>query len=75
MILATLRDLARTLHCRPDQAEEVVRSDLTEIQMRILRAIKFEMDCANAAFDREMLRFQWRDSGFTEAQLQPRIYR
>lgn len=27
MILATLRDLACTLHCRPDQAEDVLRSE------------------------------------------------
>jgi hypothetical protein len=26
MILATLRDLARALHCRPDQADDVLRS-------------------------------------------------
>lgn len=27
MILATLRDLAKTLGCRPDQADDVVRSE------------------------------------------------
>jgi len=27
MILGTLRDLARTLGCRPDQADDVVRSE------------------------------------------------